>query len=465
MNTRDIHRTLRRATPLLASLALHTASTSAFAQPPATAPTGDLQPVSPPPPPEPPPSPPPTTSSWSDLFHGNDVLFLQRLPATAFPDDRRRGLYGGSLWSEFTDLQWPYYPRTGIGVSGYTWIDSGYEHIDRGSTTEQGTKYWLQQGRFVLRFTPTWSDGNYFIQGQAELVANKDQSQSQPNTVDTDDMWIKAGKWKSWDVQVGRYQGWEVYHFGMGLDLYTLERNGATDLQYSVPSIYGVTYAYYRPAGVGQAALHLYPTDFFRMELGTQFGNEFGENTLAVRPVGVLDFGPKPEETGTTVRLRIKAGAEWKNLSGQADAAKDFTNERGAGGSVQLIVDPLFECGVNGAYGLVDHTAQDGTVDETGSYTVYSLGGFANVRVKGDFMLGAGYNYTHLQDIHYDSMLARDDIFGHSQAFVAAQYIIEKRLIVKLVGAYALGIFKPNFGSPVFDDTMLSARLRLQYLF
>jgi hypothetical protein len=226
-----------------------------------------------------------------------------------------------------------------------------------------------------------------------------------------------------------------------------------------------VTYAFYRPAGVGQAALHLYPADFFRFELGTQFGNEFGENTLAVRPVGILDFGPKPEQTGTTVRLRIKAGAEWKNLSGQADGAKDFTNERGAGGSVQLIVDPLFECGVNGAYGLVDHTAQDGSTDETGSYTTYSVGGFANVRVKGDFMVGAGYNYTNLQDIHYDSTLGRDDIFGHSQAFVAAQYIVAKQLFVKLVGAYALGIFKPNFGSPVFDDTMLSARLRLQYLF
>jgi hypothetical protein len=387
------------------------------------------------------------------------------MPPAAFPDDRRRGLYGGSLWSEFTDLQWPYYPRTGIGVSGYVWMDSGYEHIARGSPTEQGIKYWLQQGRLVLRFTPTWSDGTYFIQGQAELVANKDQSQSQPYTVDTDDVWIRAGQWKSWDVQFGRYQGWEVYHFGMGLDLYTLERNGAIDTQYSVPSIYGVTYAFYRPAGVGQGALHLYPTDFFRMELGTQFGNEFGENTLAVRPVGILDFGPKPEDTGTTVRVRIKAGAEWKNLSGQADAARDYTNQRGGGGAVQLVVDPRFECGVNGAYGLVDHVAQDGTVDETGSYTTYSLGGFANVRIVGDLMAGAGFNYTRLEDIHLDKKLGRNDIFGHTQTFVAAQYIVDKQLIVKLVGAYANGNFEPNFSAPVFKNDMLSARLRLQYLF
>ncbi len=399
------------------------------------------------------------------LSEPSQLGFLQQLPRAAFPDDRRRGLYGGSLWSEFTDLQWPYYPKTGIGVSGYVWVDSGYEHIARGNPNEQGTKYWLQQGRLVLRTTPTWSDGTYFIQAQAEFVANKDQSQSQPNIVDTDDVWIKAGKWRAWDVQLGRYQGWEVYHFGMGLDLYTLEREGATDTQYSVPAIYGVTYAFYRPAGVGQGALHLYLADAFRMELGTQFGNEFGENTLAVRPVAVVDLGPGAEATGTTLRLRIKAGAEWKNLSGQAEAAKDYTNQRGGGGAIQLIVDPIVEFGFNGAYGLVDHVSQDGSVDETGSYTTYSLGGFANLRIVGDLMAGTGFNYTHLEDIHYDKMLGRNDIYGHTQTFFAVQYIVAKQLFVKGVVAYANGDFEPNFGNPVFHNEMLSGRVRLQYLF
>ncbi len=394
------------------------------------------------------------------------VPFLQRLPPSAFPEDRKRGLFGGSLWSEFTDLQWPYYPKTGIGVSGYVWMDSGYEHIDRSQNpTEQGTKYWLQQGRLVLRVTPTWSDGKYFVQGQAELVGNKDQSQAQPNIVDVDDVWIKAGKWKSWDVQFGRYQGWEVYHFGMGMDLYTLERNGAIDNQYSVPNIYGVTYAFYRPAGVGQGALHIYPADFFRMELGTQFGNEFGENTLAVRPVGILDFGPKSDATGTTVRLRIKGGAEWKNLSGQADQAKDYTNQRGAGGAIQLIIDPIVELGVNAAYGLVDHVAQDGTADKQGSYDTYSVGGFANVRIVGDLMAGAGFNFTRLEDQLYDPTEGRYEIFQHTQTFVALQYIAAKQLMIKLVGAYANGYFEPNFNAPVFHNEMLSGRLRLQYLF
>src|SRR6201999_3582216 len=110
---------------------------------------------------------------------------------------------------------------------------------------------WILDGRLVLRITPAYVRGRFFIQGQAELVANKNQSQTQPISADTDDLWIKIGMWKMFDLQIARYEGWEVYQFGMGLDLYTLERNGASDDTYSAPAIYGLTYAFYRPASVG----------------------------------------------------------------------------------------------------------------------------------------------------------------------------------------------------------------------
>jgi hypothetical protein len=397
------------------------------------------------------------TSSATPPDGGTPMLGpIERMPPSAFPTDRVRGIYGGSLWSIFHGMQWPYYPKTGIGVSGYVWIDSGYEHISRQNPTEQGTRYWLQQGRLLLRITPTWTtSGGYFVQGQAEFVANKDQSQAQPNIGDTDDIWVRAGKWKSFDVQLGRYEGWEIYHFGMGLDLYTLERNGATDTVYGVPQIYGVTYAFYRPAGVGQAAVHVYPTDYLRFELGTQFGNEFGQNTLAARPVGVLDLG----------YLKIKAGAEYKKLTDQADNGQDEKTERGLGVAIQTVIDPYFEVGVNGAYGLVDHVSQDGTVDQKGSFTTYSVGGFANARIVTDLLVGAGIDYTYLEDTHFDPMLGRNQIFKHTQTFLAVQYLLAKHLFIKAVAAYARGYFAPNFGSLVYSDEMLSARLRLQYLF
>src|SRR5215468_6268089 len=48
---------------------------------------------------------------------------VERLPPSAYPEEYTRGLYGGSLWMTFHGAQWPYYARTGIGVSGYGWID------------------------------------------------------------------------------------------------------------------------------------------------------------------------------------------------------------------------------------------------------------------------------------------------------------------------------------------------------
>jgi hypothetical protein len=386
---------------------------------------------------------------------GTTLGFIERLPLSAYPAPRTRGIPGGSLEATFHGLQWPYFPRTAIAVSGYAWIDSGYEQIGRGNPTEEGIAYWLQQGRLLLRVTPTYSRGDYFVQGQAELVVNKDQSLRQPDIADTDDLWLKAGKWNRWDVQLGRYEGWEVYHLGMGLDLNTLERQGAADEAFSVPGIYGVTYAFYRPASVGQAALHVYPTDTLRFELGTQFGNEFGSNALAARPVAVFDLG----------WLKLKAGAEYKKLSDQHDGSKGETMSRGGGGAIQVVVDPYVELGVSGAYGLVDRVAQDGTIDEKGSNTTYSAGAFANARVIDKLVVGGGVHYTHLEDTHFDPAMGRVEEFAHTQTFGAIQYVVGQQLYIKAVVAFARGDFQPTFGEPQFRNAMVSGRLRVMYVF
>jgi hypothetical protein len=379
---------------------------------------------------------------------------VELMPPSAYPEPVTRGIRHGSLWSTFHGLQWPYYPRTGIGVAGYAWVDSGYETIERGNETQQDIEYWLQQGRVLVRVTPTYSKDDFFVQGQAELVANKDQSLRQPDVADTDDLWIKVGRWNKWDIQLGRYEGWEVYHLGMGLDLNTLERQGASDEAYGVPAIYGVTYAFYRPASVGQAAVHWYPTDNLRFELGTQVGNEFGSNTLATRPVAVFDLG----------WLKLKAGAEYKVLTDQKKDAMGETTSRGAGGAVQVVLPPV-EFGVNAAYGLVDRYAQDGTYDAKGSNTTYSVGGFANARVVGDLLVGAGVNHTYLEDMHLDPMLGRVQMFKHLQTFGAVQYVLMDRLYLKAVVAYAHADLAPNFGAPIFGNDMWSGRVRVMYAF
>jgi hypothetical protein len=199
----------------------------------------------------------------------------------------------------------------------------------------------------------------------------------------------------------------------------------------------------------------VYPTKIFRFELGMQFGNEFGQNTLAGRPVAVLDLG----------WLKIKGGLEYKKLTDQKDGSKGETTQRGLGGSIQFVLNPWFEAGLNGAWGIVDHIAQDGTFDEKGSNSTFSLGGFANARVIDGLLVGAGLNYTYLEDQHFDSALNRVEKFAHWQTFGAVQYLLFKQLYVKLVVAYAKADFAPTFGEPVFKNEMLSGRIRFLYLF
>ncbi len=395
---------------------------------------------------------------------------VERLPPSAFPAPRVRGIKGGSLWSTFHGLQWPYYPKTGIGISGSVWVDTAYRSLSPGEplggsmgnqTLKTKSTEYLQQGRLVLRATPTWSDGTYFVQGQGEFVGSRLDSTTTSIIWSADDLWIKAGKWNAFDVQVGRYEAWEVYHFGMGLDLYTFERLGANAGPY-VPQIYGVTYAFYRPDSVGQAAIHVYPTDWLRFELGSQYGSESiqgaggGLNTLAVRPVAVVDLG----------WIKAKAGAEYRDLTGSQEGQKNEVVQRGAGGALQFVFDPYVEFGVNAAFGHQEQRSQDGTISATGTFDTFSVGAFANARVVENLLVGGGVDYTYLEDTNSQMNVARHDNFDHWQTFGAVQYRLFDQLFIKAILAYAVADLNPlPMVDVLYKNESVSGRLRLQYLF
>jgi hypothetical protein len=387
---------------------------------------------------------------------------VERLPASAYPEPKIRGIYGGSLWSTMQGWQWPYMPspgspRTTIGFSGYGWVDTAYEKLTAGSATDVSQTQWIQQGRFVLRTTPTWSNRQWFVQAQAEIVANNDQTQNHPVVVDTDDLWVRFGKWNVFDVQVGRFQAWELYHFGMGLDLNTFERRGASVGNNTAPAIYGVTYTWDRPSGVGDLAAHFYLTDFLRIEALGQIGNDAGQNAVAGRPTVVLDFG----------WLKLKGAGEYKILNDTADGRLAETKQRGAGASVEFIVDPYVEFGLNGAQGLIDVTNEMGGIDPVNSVTTTSFGGFANARAAEDLLVGVGVNTTNQVDIHKNPMTGAADQATHLQAFGAVQYLLWKQLFIKAVVAYAKADFTPGFDTtlPPFSNKMVSGRLRFLYNF
>jgi hypothetical protein len=415
-------------------------------------------------------APPPSATS------GLHVPPIEILPPSAYPDPRTgvRGIVGGSLWLEpdLQGMQWPYYPTTGLGISGSGWVDTGIrkDHAGQpvsgmansglGTGENQGTQF-VQQSRFVLRATPTWTiHDQFFVQGQMELVAAQISTKNQ-FTWGADDAWIRAGMWNKFDILFGRFQAWEVYHYGMGLDLYTIERTGAIDSNPNgiIPSIYGLTYMYGRQDTIGQGAIHLYPFDFLRFEVGFQYGQSGADNVAGVRPVGIADF-----HVGPAV-VRLKGGAEFIDNRNQTTGAKDEQINNGYAGALQVILDPYLEFGANMAWTWQDQRDSMGRISSAGRNQQYSAGGFLNARLWKDLLIGGGINYSYFVDTRYDTNVKRNDSGDQLQPFGAIQYTLWNHLMIKGVFAYAKGDSNatPSLQN-VFQNEMWSARLRLLYL-
>jgi hypothetical protein len=389
---------------------------------------------------------------------------VERLSGPAFPEWTPRGLAGGSLAlsGSMHGMPWPYTPRTGLGISGYVWSDGGYEIIKRGNQTEADIKYLVNQVRGVARLTPTYSAGEHYVQGQAELVLNGDQSQPQPVSVTTDDLWLRAGKWKAWDLQVGRYEAFEVYHFGMGMDLNTLERQGPVDTVRAVPDVPGLTTFTYRQNGVANAALHGYFWESrVRVELLGQYGFDAAASLdgYGVRPAAVVDLG----------WLKLKGAGYWKKQFPVRSTSKEARYQSGFTGAAQLVFAPWVEGGVSFAQEITDHylaqnvndpNASMGDYDGLGSLTTVAVGGFLNARVVPalpNFLVGGGLNHVRETD-------QVGGEFTNLQGFVAAQVRVGGQLYVKVVGGWARASLHPG-GKELWENAMLSGRVRLMYLF
>jgi hypothetical protein len=488
------------------------------------------------------------------------VPYVQHLAPESFPG-RLRGLYGGSLWLEpsFDGLQWPYMAHTGVGVSGNFWLDSGYETIKRdrmqyqdgnGQThIFQSSSMYLMQGRGVLRVTPTYVHGRFFVQGQAELVGNLCQATNDGSAVNpavntvctsagtfsTDDLWIRVGHWNIWDLKVGRFEGWEIYHLGMGMDQYTLERMGAgmfglddtrtgqstSPAQLEAPSLYGVNYLHDRPTdglAVGYIALHAYVTQWLRFEnlvklgsnnyrndsspttpgvaptlsLGAAQSNEagsyFGERLTAILDVGSSKF-----------KFKLKIGGEYQkrtpvmqdpytspnDMSPKDPVANNV--QEGVGASMQFVIDPFVEFGVNAAIGRQEYTNAYGsspngpnyTAAMPSNYTTKSVGGFANFRLADLWLVGLGLNLTEQTDQYKYIPTGVGDYTSHLQGFAALQYLLGGQLFIKATFGFAKAYFQPSDPSLPIDPTtglspkgsndwsnyMYSGRIRLMYIY
>ena len=139
--------------------------------------------------------------------------------------------------------------------------------------------------------------------------------------------------------------------------------------------------------------------------------------------------------------------------------------DRGVAAAVQLVLFPWLEAGMQGAYGLSDHTTQMGGNDPDGSFTQWTVGSFLNVSPLPDLVVGAGAHLTDWTNLHKNG----DGQFGHQTnlaAFGAVQFLVRKQLYVKLIGAYDKGV-RENLqgGLDRVAQSMFSGRVRLMYLF
>jgi len=394
------------------------------------------------------------------------LLALERLPSTGYPNRPVPGVQGGSLELSINHLQWPYMPKYEgqpnfrIAFSGSSWADSSIRSVKAGLQSEANQFEYRMQGRLTFRTSAVYNHSdNWFILSNTEFVANTEQNNSTTNYVDVDDAYLRIGKWKKFDITVGRLQGFEVYHFGMGLDLNTYERVGAASFSKTPAQPYALDALWDRGVNNGAIAAHLYLPQWLRLELLTRFGASGQGKQVGIRPVAVVDLG----------FLKLKGGYERNLASSLFEGNQARVETQGVGGELQFVLPPWVEFGGGLARRTEDAFEQDGSVRSSASYTTTTAGGFVNVRpYLKDFMVGLGYHHTYFQNFNMDAF-GQPEKTTHQQMFAAVQYMLWDRLYIKYVLSYSHArIEERNDTDPTdngFVNETLGHRLRLMLLY
>jgi hypothetical protein len=409
---------------------------------------------------------PPASETEIDSTPVPPPLALERLPATAYPKRPLPGLHGGSLELSINHLQWPYMPKYEgqpdfrIAFSGSSWVDTSIRSVNAGSQAEANQLEYRMQGRLTLRASAVYNRGNdWFIQSNTEFVANTEQNNSNTNYVDVDDAYLRVGKWRKYDITVGRLQGFEVYHFGMGLDLNTYERLGAASFSKTPQSPYALDDQWDRGVNNGAVALHWYVPEWLRLEFLTRIGVSGQGKEIGIRPVAVIDLG----------FMKLKGGYERALSSSLFEGNKARVETQGLGGELQFVLPPWVEFGGGVARRTEDAFEQDGAARPGASHTTTTFGGFANVKPPiENLMVGVGYHNTHFQNFNIDAF-GDPEKTTHQQMFGAVQYLLWDKLYVKYVLAYSRAqIEERNDSDPTdhgFTNQSIGHRVRLMLLY
>lgn len=330
-----------------------------------------------------------------------------------------------------------------IRFDGYFWVDTGYMKRTNAKSGQYDQAAAYMQGRYVLGATYYAEKGELFglARGQFMGLVNEfSKSQYEPHTLDA---YVQAGFKNKFDIQVGRFLAWEVYHRGQGIELFTAEEAGALN----GPSLYWLDQTRGYKNESGQFAIHAYPLDVLKFELAGVYGQESNQNNYGLRPV--VDF--------SVGGFQAIGGAEYLKQVPQTDADKVETSLKGAAGKLQYSF-PVVTAGANFAYADVDATDIQGITDTAKSYKKYSTGGFVDI----DFWrnsIGLGYHHTHQKN-------ERSENTRHEQMFVS--YLMRlpiDGLAVKAVYGFASAKIEDADAKSEWTNNMNSFRVRVSYDF
>lgn len=373
-----------------------------------------------------------------------EVLDIDAMEAPAGPRRQvaKQHRPGFATYRLSEDKTWAPLVWAGGQIFGQVELDVGYasykypERLDRPGETLHDMR-----GRFVLgpQFQYELQDG-YYLNVVTQLVAwvREEEEQYQINA---DDVYVQYGKGDTWDLQVGRFMTWRVYHKGLGFDIFTLEDQGASK-SYPISNgifavhTYEVDYIFLRNSPyvggevAGRAAFHYYPIDELGFEAALAYGlaGSRGLNTWGGR--FAADFQWE--------FLRLSAAAEYRKqtLTGPPNVTQNVgtpeetvvecelcgsSNNLGFGGGAIVTLLPLrFGGGVakgfDESFSPVGDSQGDAAPDIAGSGSRLSLGGYVELDVGTWIMdkqlfLGSGTNRTELirdnfnQEYHYQTAI------------------------------------------------------------
>ena len=387
------------------------------------------------------------------------------------------------IWSPLT---W-----AGGQLFGQVELDVGYatykypEYQDRPEETLHDMR-----GRFVLG--PLFHrdlSGGYYLSVLAQFVAWV-REQEQQYQINADDVYVQLGNGTNWDLQVGRFMTWRVYHRGLGFDIFTLEDQG-TSKSYPISNgdfavkTYEVDYIFLRNSPyvggevAGRAAFHYYPADILGFELAAAYGlaGSRSLNTLGGRLAADLQWE----------FLRLSAAAEYRRQrqTGPLHAIQNAgtpqevsvecalcggSNNYGFGGGAMVTFSPVR---IGGGVARGTDKGYANTADEDGvagpnseaSGHRMSVGGFAELDLgtlllERSVILGAGYNRTELvrdtnnQEYHYQ--LA---------AYVAYPLGVNDAMAKLVVSQSKADLFNPSSpgGTDYIDFHPESTTLRVRF--